>query len=70
MIVLARGSDLHRPVLCLAPCCSTSGLINHQPWLFSSRGNCALPPPALLNQDWALLKFRMPPMGFLRVRQV
>ena len=44
MIVLARGSDLYRPVLCLAPYCSSSGLINHQPCLFS-RGNCVLPTP-------------------------
>jgi len=51
MIVLARGTDLHRPVLCLAPCCSGSALINHQPWLLK-RGNCALtPPPFKTGQD-------------------
>lgn len=69
MIVLARGSDLHRPVLCLAPCCSSSALINHQPWLLK-RGNCALSTPHLLKQDKTLLRFKMSPIGFLRVRQV
>ncbi len=57
MIVLARGSDLHRPVLWLAPCCSSSALINHQPWLLK-RVNCALTTPRLLKQEQDSVKIQ------------